>query len=329
MIELGANVRAFLLAFFAVILVWTDGEAAEDFPVRSITVVVPGPAGGPTDAIGRIVTNRMRGSLGQPVLIENLVSSGGIAVRRVWRATPDGYTIELGHWGTNVVDGATMTLPLNLLTDFEPIALVASNPDLITARKDFPAANLKELVAYIRDNPGKVTLAEPGAGSPPRIGGALFEQLTGTQLQYVPYRGGGPAMQDLIGGHIDLNLGQAAVSLSQLAAGTIKAYAVMAEHRMSSAPDIPTTDEAGVPGLYLSVWHAFWAPKGTPKAIVAKLNAAVVDALADPATQRRLAEIGQSIPPRVEQTPEALHAFQKAEIEKWWPIIKAAGIKVD
>lgn len=303
--------------------------SAQNFPTRPVTFVAAGPVGGPTDAIGRIVAEGMRPALGQTVLIENVAASGGTAVRKVGHANPDGYTIELGHWGTNVVDGVAMSLPFDLLTDFEPIALIATNPLLITARKDLPAANLKELVAYIKAHPGKVTLAEPGAGSPPHVAGIFFEKLTGTDLQFVPYRGGGPALQDLIAGHIDLNMGQAAVALAQIESGTIKAYGVMTESRMSAAPDIPTTDEAGVPGLHLSVWHALWAPKGTPSNVIAKLNTAVVAALADPAVRQRLSQIGQDIPPRDRQTPEALHNFQKSEIEKWWPIIKEAGIKID
>jgi tripartite-type tricarboxylate transporter receptor subunit TctC len=302
---------------------------AQVYPSHVITVVASGPAGGPTDSIGRIVTERMRVSLGQPVLIENVAASGGIAVRKVGGAPPDGYTIELGHWSSNVVDGAVMSLRYDLLTDFEPIALIASNPLLITSRKDLPATNLKELVAWLKANPGKGTLAEPGAGSPPHIAGIFFEKLTDTEFQFVPYRGGGPAMQDLIAGHIDLNMGQMAVAIPQVSAGTIKAYAVTSESRIAAAPNIPTTDEAGVPGLHLSVWHGLWAPKGTPKEIIAKLNAAVVDALADPTVRQRLAQLGQDIPPREQQSPEALHAFQKAEIEKWWPIIKEAGIKID
>ncbi len=271
----------------------------------------------------------MRVSLGQPVLIENVASSGGIAVGRVGRAAPDGYTLELGHWGTNVVDGAVLNLPYNLLTDFEPVALIASNPLLITAKKDLPATNLGELVAWLKANPGKVTLAEPGTGSPPHVAGIFFQNLTDTKLLFVPYRGGGPAMQDLIAGHIDLNMGQVAVAIPQINAGTIKAYAVTSETRIAAAPNIPTTDEAGVPGLHLSVWHGLWAPKGTPRDIVAKLNAAVVDALADPIIQQRLVQIGQDIPPRAQQTPDALAVYQKAEIEKWWPIVRAAGIKIE
>jgi tripartite-type tricarboxylate transporter receptor subunit TctC len=222
-----------------------------------------------------------------------------------------------------------MSLPYDLLTDFEPIALIASNALLITAKQDLPAKNLNELVAYLKSNPGKVTLAEPGSGSPPHVAGILFEKLTGTQLQFVPYRGGGPAMQDLVAGHIDLNMGQVAVAIPQVKAGTIQAYAVTAENRIAAAPDIPTTDEAGVPGLHLSVWHGLWVPKGTPKSNIVKLNAAVVDALADSTVRQRLAQIGQDVPPPEQQTPEALRAFQRAEIEKWWPIIKAASIRVN
>ena len=303
--------------------------SAQNFPTRPVTFVAAGPAGGPTDAIGRTVADGMRPVLGQAIVIENVTSSGGTAVRKVGRANPDGYTIELGHWGTNVVDGAAMSLPFDLLTDFEPIALIASNPLLITSRKDLPAANLKDLVAYIKARPGQVTLAEPGAGSPPHVAGLFFEKLTGTDLQFVPYRGGGPAMQDLIAGHIDLNMGQAAVALPPISAGLVKAFAAMTESRIAAAPDIPTTDEAGVPGLHLSVWHALWAPKGTPPDVIAKLNAAVVAALADPAVRQRLAQIGQDVPPRDQQTPEALHRFQKAEIERWWPIIKEANIQVN
>lgn len=302
---------------------------AQVYPSRVITMVAAGPAGGPTDAVGRIVAERMRASLGQTVIIENVASSGGIAVRRVGRAAPDGYTIELGHWGTNVVDGAVMSLPYDLLTDFVPIALIATNPLVIVSKNSVPAANLKELLAWLLANPGDATLAEPGAGSPPHIAGVFFEKLTGAKFRFVPYRGAAPAMQDLIAGHIDLNIPQMAIAIPQARAGTIRAYAVTAETRLAAAPDIPTAEEAGVPGLRLSVWHGLWAPKGTPKEIVARLNSAVVDALADPTVRQRLTELGQAIPPRAQQTPEALAAFQKAEIGKWWPIIKAAGIRIE
>ena len=292
-------------------------------------MVASGPAGGPTDAIGRVIAERMRVSLGQTVIMENLPSSGGIAVRRVGRAAPDGYTIGLGHWGTHVVDGAVLALPYDLLKDFEPIAQIATNSLLILSKNAVPAKNLKELIAWMKANPGRATLASPGAGSPPHIAGIFFQKLTDTTLQFVPYRGGGPAMQDLVAGQIDLNIPQAAVALPQVSAGTVRAYAVTSKTRLASAPEIPTVDEAGVPGLYIAVWHGLWAPKGTPKEIVAKLNAATVDALADPTVRQRLAALGQDIPPREQQTPEALGMYQKAEIEKWWPIVKAANIKVE
>jgi tripartite-type tricarboxylate transporter receptor subunit TctC len=292
-------------------------------------MVVAGPAGGPTDAIGRIVGERMQASLGQTVVIENVASSGGAAVRRVGRAAPDGYTIELGHWGTNVVDGAVLSLPLDLLGDFEPIALIASNPLLIVSKNAVPAKNLEELVMWLKAKPVEATLAAPGAGSPPHIAGVFFEKLAGVRFQFVPYRGAAPAMQDLIAGQIDLNIPQAAGALPQVRAGTIRAHAVTANSRLASAPEIPTVDEAGVPGLYISVWHGLWAPKGTPEDVIAKLNTAVVTALTDPSVRRRLADLGQEIPPREWQTSKGLGAYQKAEIAKWWPIIKAANIRVE
>jgi tripartite-type tricarboxylate transporter receptor subunit TctC len=312
----------------AVPAMWQAADA-QSYPSRPITMVASGPAGGPTDAIGRIIAERMRVSLGQTVIMENLPSSGGIAVRRVGRAAPDGYTIGLGHWGTHVVDGAVLALPYDLLKDFEPIAQIATNSLLILSKNAVPAKNLKELIAWMKTNPGRATLASPGAGSPPHIAGVFFQKLSGTTLQFVPYRGGGPAMQDLVAGQIDLNIPQAAVALPQVSAGTVRAYAVTSKTRLASAPEIPTVDEAGVPGLYIAVWHGLWAPKGTPKEIVAKLNAATVDALADPIVRQRLAALGQDIPPREQQTPEALGIYQKAEIEKWWPIVKAANIKVE
>jgi len=312
----------------AVPAMWQAADA-QSYPSRPITMVASGPAGGPTDAIGRVIAERMRVSLGQTVIMENLPSSGGIAVRRVGRAAPDGYTIGLGHWGTHVVDGAVLALPYDLLKDFEPIGQIATNSLLILSKNAVPAKNLKELIAWMKANPGRATLASPGAGSPPHIAGVFFQKLTGTTLQFVPYRGGGPAMQDLVAGQIDLNIPQAAVALPQVSAGTVRAYAVTSKTRLASAPEIPTVDEAGVPGLYIAVWHGLWAPKGTPKEIVAKLNAATVDALADPTVRQRLAALGQDIPPRERQTPEALGMYQKAEIEKWWPIVKAANIKVE
>jgi tripartite-type tricarboxylate transporter receptor subunit TctC len=297
------------------------------YPAQAITMVVAGPAGGPTDAIGRILAGHMHQSLGQPVLIENRPASGGIALGRVGHAKPDGYTIGLGHWGTHVVDGAILDLPFDPLNDFEPVSLIAFNPLLILSKNAVPAKDLKELIAWLKANPGKASLGTAGPGSPPQVAGVFFQKLTGTRFQFVPYRGAAPAMQDLIAGQIDLNMPQAAIALPQIAAGTIRAYAVTSKTRLASAPAIPTVDEAGAPGLYISVWHGLWAPKNTPRPVVARLNSAVVSALADSTVRRRLAELGQDIPAPEQQTPDALGEFQKAEIAKWWPIIKAANIK--
>ena len=281
--------------------------------------------------VARIVAERMRSSLGQTVIIENVTGANGkLGTGRVARATPDGYTLAFGvSFSTHVVNGAIYALPYDVINDFEPVALVADAPQLILAKKAMPANDLKELIAWLKANPDKASLGHTGAGSPAHVAGILFQKQTGTRFQFVPYRGAGPAMQDLIAGHIDLMFVDADIALAHVRAGSIKAYAVTAKNRLAAAPDIPTVDEAGLPGFYVSPWFAFWAPKGTPKDVIAKLNAAVVDALADTAVRQRLADLGQEIFPREQQTPEALGAFHKAEIEKWWPIIKEASIKVE
>jgi tripartite-type tricarboxylate transporter receptor subunit TctC len=302
--------------------------SAQVYPSRPLTLVVPFPAGGSTDAIGRIVAERMRVSLGQPVIIENVGGAGGsIGVGRVARATPDGYTLDIGQWDTHVANGATFSLSYDVLKDFEPVALISSNPFLILAKKAMPADDLKSLIAWLKGNPDKASQAIPTAGS--HVAGILFQKETGTRFAFVPYRGGGPAMQDLVAGQIDLMIIQAAVALPQVRAGAIKAYAVTASSRFPAAPDIPTVDEAGLPGIHISGWFALFAPKGTPTEVVTKLNTAVVEALADPTVRARLANLGQEIFPREQQTPQALAAYHKAEIEKWWPIIKAANIKAE
>jgi tripartite-type tricarboxylate transporter receptor subunit TctC len=297
---------------------------AQLYPSRPITLVVPFAAGGPTDTIAWIMGERMRASLGQTMIIENVTgASGSIGVGRVARAVPDGYTVGIGHWSTHVVNGAIYQLPYDVLNDFEPISLVAANPQLAVVRKSFPANNLKELIDWLKANPDKASQGTAGAGSASHVSGVYFQKATGTRFQFVPYRGTGPAMQDLVAGQIDLMFDQAANSLPQVRNGSVKALAVTAASRLPSAPDIPTMDEAGMPGFYISVWHALWVPKG----ITAKLTGAVVEALADPAVRRRLDDLGQEIPPRDQQTPEVLFAHHKAEIEKWWPIIKAANVK--
>jgi tripartite-type tricarboxylate transporter receptor subunit TctC len=301
---------------------------AQTYPSRLITIVVPYAAGGPTDVIGRILAEHMRAVLGQTVIVENVTGANGtIGVGRVARATPDGYTISIGHWSTHVVNGAIYQLQYDLLNDFEPISLIASNSYVIVAKNALPANDLKGFITWLKANPDKASEGTAGAGSPQHIGGVFFQKATGTRFQFVPYRGAAPAMQDLLAGQIDMIIDDPTNSLPHIRAGGIKAFAVTAKTRLAAAPDIPTVDEAGLPGFHFSRWHALWVPKGTPKSNVGRLNAAVVDALADPGVRARLADLGQEIFPREQQTPEALGAFQKAEIEKWWPIIKAANIK--
>jgi tripartite-type tricarboxylate transporter receptor subunit TctC len=319
---------ALLLVIVTASVQLADSVIAQVYPSRTITMVVPFPAGGSTDAIGRILSEHMQASLGQSVIIENAGGAGGsIGVGRVARAPPDGYTIDIGQWDTHVLNGAIYPLAYDVVKDFEAFALISSNPFLILAKKAMPANDLKGLIAWLKENPEKASLAVPTAGQ--RVAGVLFQKQTDTRFQFVPYRGGGPAMQDLVGGHIDLMIIQAAVALPQVRDGAIKAYAVTAKSRFAAAPDIPTVDEAGLPGLYISGWFGLFAPKGTPKPVIEKLNTAVVGALADPKVRERLANLGQEIFPRDQQTPEALATYHKADVEKWWPIIKAAGIKAE
>jgi tripartite-type tricarboxylate transporter receptor subunit TctC len=313
---------------FAAILGSIGSATAQVYPSRPITMIVPLAAGGPTDTIARIVADGMRTSLGQPVIIENVTgAAGSIGVGRVARAVPDGYTISIGQWGTHVVNGAIYPLQYDLLKDFEPISLIASNPWLVVAKKAMPANDLKGLITWLKANPNKASAGTAGVGSPAHVFGVFFQHATETRFQFVPYRGNAPALQDLVAGQIDMMIDNPTNSLPQIRAGSIKVYAVTAASRLAAAPDIPTVDEAGLSGFYISHWHALWVPAGTPKNVVGKLNAAVVEALAQPAVHSRLADLGQEIFPRELQTPEALGALQKAEIEKWWPIIKAANIK--
>ena len=304
------------------------GEQA--FPTRPITLVVPFAAGGSIDTVARVVAEGMRESLGQPVIVENVSgAAGNLGVGRVARAAADGYTIVAGFWGTHVVNGAIYALPYDVLNDFEPIQLTSRNLQVIVARKTMPANDLKSLVGWLKDNPDAAAAGTAGVGSPPHIFGVFFQKATNTRFRFVPYRGGAPAIQDLVAGQIDLMIADQTTSLPQARAGSIRAYAVTGQKRLATAPDIPTVDEAGLPGFYCSVWNALFAPKGTPRDIVGKLNAAAVKALAGPALRQRAAELGQQIVPRDEQTPEALAVLQRAEIEKWWPMIKAAGIRAE
>ena len=301
---------------------------AQTYPSRPITMVVGYGVGGPSDTIARIVAERMKPALGQPIVIENITgAAGSIGVGRVARAAPDGYTIGLGDWSTLCVNGAMYNLPYDVVKDFAPISLLPNAPQIIVTKNVVPAKNLMELLAWLKTNQDKVSYGTSGLGSPSHVSGVLLQNVTGAKLQLVPYRGAAQVMTDMISGQIDLSMFPATVALQQLRAGNARAYAVTARTRIAAAPEIPTVDEAGLQGFYISLWWGLWAPKGASNSVIAKLNAAVVEALADPAVHARIADQGLAIPPPEQQTPEALAAFQKVEIEKWWPIVKAANIK--
>jgi tripartite-type tricarboxylate transporter receptor subunit TctC len=303
--------------------------SALDYPTRPITIIVPFPAGGPVDTLARLLSEPMRIALGQPLVIENVGGAGGsIAVARVARAEPDGYTMILGNWTSFVGTPAVYPVAFDVKSDFAPVALLAFSPLMLVGRTSLPANNVKELIAWLKANPGKATSGTIGVGSPSQVGAIYFQKLTGTQIQLVPYRGAAPALTDLLAGQIDLRMGaEASQMLPFLKSYSVKGFAIMDKTRWAPAPDIPTIEEAGVPELALSFWQAFWAPKSTPDAVVAKLNAAAVAALADAGVRQRLSELGEDIPPRGQQTPQALGTFHRSEIDKWWPIIKAAGIR--
>ena len=322
--------RLLAVAIFAAALHATGSAIAQSYPTRPIVVVVPFTAGGPTDALMRVLGERMRASLGQPLLVENVTGAAGtIGVAKVARATPNGYTLSVGHWSTHVVNGAIYPLTFDLLKDLDPVALLTSYPMLLVAKNAIPAKDLKEFLAWARANEDKASAGSIGVGSAAHVAGVYFQNLTGLKFQYVAYRGAAPALQDLMGGQIDFLFDHLAHSLPHVRGGKVRAYAVTAPARSPSAPDIPTFDEAGVKGLHVSIWYGLWAPAGTPKDIVVRLNAAVREALADSAVRTRLSDLGQVIPPPAQQTPEALAAYQKAEIDKWWPLIRAAGIKIE
>jgi tripartite-type tricarboxylate transporter receptor subunit TctC len=317
-------------SLFAIVLaaICISPASAQPYPSRPVTIVVPLAAGGPLDTLARILAEPMRLSLGQPVIVENITGAAGtVGTGRVARAAADGYTIGMGFLGTHVLNGAIYTLPYDVVKDFDPIALISSNPHVIVVNAGLPAKNLREFIAWLKLNPDKASAGTAGAGTSTHVGGLLFQQSAGVRFQLIPYRGAAPALQDVMAGQIDLMVDVASNSLPYLQGGKIKAYAVTAAARLASAPDIPTVDEAGLPGFHMSTWYGFFGPKGMPSDVLAKLNAATVNALADGAVGRRLADLGLEIPPRDRQTPEALAAFQRAEIEKWWPIIKAANIK--
>jgi tripartite-type tricarboxylate transporter receptor subunit TctC len=319
------TLRILAVAFAAAL---SSAALAQGYPNRTVTLIVPFSAGGPTDTIGRILAERVSKALGQPIVVENVVGAGGtIANTKVMQAAPDGYTIEIGHIGTHVLAPAVQQLKVDYVAGFEPLAIVATNPQVILSKKDVPANNLAALIAHVKANPGKVSFGTGGAGTPAHIMGVYFGNQLGAPLNIVHYKGAAPAMQDLVAGHIDLSFDQAATGLAHVKAGRVRGYAITQKSRLASAPDLPTVDEAGLPGFYMTIWHALWAPKGTPPEAVAKLNAAIREALADPAIRKRFEDLGQEIPPAEQLTPEALRTHHKAETEKWWPMINAAGIR--
>jgi len=308
----------------------TGTARAQDFPTHPITLGMPFAAGGPGDVLARMLAQRMSQALGQNVIVDNVTgAAGSIGAGVVAHAAPDGYSLLLGNWTTHVVNPVAYKLPYDVTKDFAPIALVATQPVLIIARTSMPADNLKELIAWLKANPDKASSGNAGVGSATHVASVFFQHETGTRFQLVPYRGGAPAMADLLAGNIDMMFDLATDALPQVRGGRVKAYAVTANRRMTAQPDIPTVDEAGSPGVYVSLWNGVWAPAGTPKPVIDRLDAAVIEALADPKLRARATELGMELPPVEQQNPAGLAAFQKAEIDKWWPILKAAGIKAE
>jgi tripartite-type tricarboxylate transporter receptor subunit TctC len=319
-----------LLSAVAILTTWGLACAsAQNYPTRPITMIAPFPAGGSTDIVARIVAEGLKAPLGQTVVVENISgASGTIGSGRVARAEPDGYTLLLGQWSSNVGAGALYTLPYHVLNDFEPIAVVSISSLWIMGRNGLPPKDMKELIGWLKANPGKATVGTVGAGSAAHVCMVYLEQATGTKVQYVPYRGAAPVMQDLVAEQVDLTCLEAGQSLGNYRGGKFKVYAIMGQSHFAPVPEVPTVDEAGTPGLHFPFWHALWAPKGTPKPFTAKLQAATVEALASPAVRKRFGDLGMEIPPRERQTPEGLRTMHQAELDKWWPMIKAAGIKV-
>jgi tripartite-type tricarboxylate transporter receptor subunit TctC len=308
----------------------TGIAAAQDYPTRPITMIVPFPAGGATDTLARFLAERMRGIFGQPVIIENIAgAAGSLGVGRAVRSAPDGYTLSIGTSTTHMLTGGLYALQFDLLKDLEPIIQIGSEPLLIVGKKGLPADDLKGLIAYLKANPDKASVGIAGVGATGHLTGISFQKETGTKFQFVPYRGNAPAMQDLLAGQIDFMIEPSSNFKSLVAAGSIKPFAITGRTRLPSSPNIPTADEAGLPGFFASLWYGLWVPKDTPKDIIARLNATMVQILADPEVQKRFDELGIQITPLAQQSPEALRAFQKAETERWWPIIKASNLKAE
>ena len=313
-----------------VFLAWAGMAAAQNYPTRAMTMIVPFPAGGATDTLARFLAEKMRAILGQPVIIENVAgAAGSLGVARAVRSAADGYTLSIGTSTTHMLTGGLYALQFDLLKDLEPVIQIGSEPLLIVGRKSLPADDLKGLIAYLKANPDKASVGIAGVGATGHLTGISFQKETGTRFQFVPYRGNAPAMQDLLAEQIDFMIEPSSNFKSLVGAGSVKPYAITGRTRLPSSPDIPTADEAGVPGFFASLWYGLWVPKDTPKDIIAKLNATMVQVLADPAVQKRFDELGIQITPLARQSPEALRGFQKAEAERWWPIIKASNLRAE
>src|SRR6202012_4730983 len=322
--------RKAILAGLLAVLALGGAARAENFPSHQITIVVPFSAGGPTDAMARILAERMRVTLGQTILIENVTgAAGSLGVGRVVRSPADGYTISIGHLGTHVANGAIYKLGYDLVNDLAPVVMLPSNPMVIVSTNSVPAKTLPELLAWLKAKPTPPTAGTAGAGSGSHIAGLYFENATGIKLQYVPYRGTAPALTDLVAGQIDIIVDQTSNSISPIRAKTIRAYAVTSEKRVESAAEIPTTDEEGLKGFHMTLWSGLWVPKNTPQDVIAKLNAAAVEAMNDPEVRKKFENLGLEMPAKDQLTPQALGEWQKAEIAKWWPMIKAANVKVE
>jgi tripartite-type tricarboxylate transporter receptor subunit TctC len=320
--------KSLIAAALAAACTFAADAVAQTFPSRPITIIVPFAAGGPSDVLARVLGERMRATLNQTVIVENATGAGGtLGVTRAARAAPDGYTVSFGHLGTHVINGAIYPLPFDLLNDLEPVGLIGGNPQMVVSKNAVPAKNLKELIAWIKANEANVTIGTAGVGSGSHFSGLYFQRLIGTKARYVPYRGTGPAMQDLVAGNIDIIVDQASNAMPQVQGGRIRAYAITASKRIAAGPDIPTVDEAGLPGYHIWLWSGLWVPKGTPKDVIAKLNGALREALADQGVLKRFGDLGLEASARDQQSPEALRKHQKAEADKWWPMIKAAGVK--
>jgi tripartite-type tricarboxylate transporter receptor subunit TctC len=322
--------KTFLRLVVCLVFLGLSQADAQQYPTKVITLIVPFAAGGPTDTVARLVARAMGDALKQQIIVENVGGAGGtIAATKVAKAPPDGYTILIHHIGQSTAPALYRKLPYDPLNDFEHIGLINDTPMTIVARQNFPAKNLKELIAYVKANKDKVTYANAGLGAASHLCGMLFMTAIQTDITTIPYKGTAPAMNDLLGGQVDFMCDQTTNTTSQIKGGKIKVYAVTTKKRVASLPDVPTAHEAGLPSFEVVVWHGLYAPKGTPKPVVASLTKALQTAIRDSNVKQRFAELGAESVAENRATPEALRSYLKAEIEKWSPVIKKAGVYAD